>query len=219
MKRRSVVFIIVVLVFLTSLPVLGTTWIDETRSVNANDSTGWIIEPNAESTVYISFLVIDGVDISLLVFDHYNYLNWTDGSSSETIIERINTEQDSIAFSAEYSQIYFVILDNKDNLNSVDVEIIVQDSPIESGTTDDTPKIITLIIFGIIITIGILLSIFIWLRKRGKSREEIVSSSTHKTKKLQNEPTKGWFCQNCKNKVVDIEEYCSYCGHRIYRKP
>jgi DNA-directed RNA polymerase subunit RPC12/RpoP len=104
--------------------------------------------------------------------------------------------------------------------NSVDVEIIVQDSPIESGTFEGTPTIITLISFGIIFTIGIAVLAVILLGKRGQSKKEYSTGLITKTKKLQIEKTskaKGWFCPNCKNKVVDVEEYCSYCGHRIYR--
>ncbi len=100
--------------------------------------------------------------------------------------------------------------------------MIVQDSPIESGSFEGTPTIITLIIFSIIFTIGIASLAVILLRKRGQSEEESLTGSTIKTKKLQIEKTsdaKGWLCPNCKKKVVDVEEYCSYCGHRIYKKP
>jgi DNA-directed RNA polymerase subunit RPC12/RpoP len=220
MKRISVASIIVFLVILTSQSVLGTTWVDETRAVSAYDSNGWVIATNDESTVYISFLVINGSDVSLRIFDHYNYLNWSDGFDSESVIERINTEQDSVAFYVEYGQHYYIILDNRDSPNSVDVEIIVQDSPIESGTFEGTPTIITLISFGIIFTIGIAVLAVILLGKRGQSKKEYSTGLITKTKKLQIEKTskaKGWFCPNCKNKVVDVEEYCSYCGHRIYR--
>ncbi len=212
----------VALVFLASQSVLGTTWVDETRVVSAFDWNGWVITTNDDTSVYISFRVINGSDISLYVFDHENYLNWSDGFSSETVIERINSEQDSIAFSVEYRQNFYIILDNRDNPISVDVEVIVQDSPIESGSFEGTPTIITLIIFGIIFTIGIAFLAVILLRKRGQSKEEASTGSTFKTKKLQIEKAskaKGWFCPNCKKKVVDVEEYCSYCGHRIYKNP
>ncbi len=209
-----------ILVFLFSQSVFGTTWINETRAVSAYDSNGWFIEVLDDTSVYISFSVINGSDISLRVFDFDNYLNWTNGFSSESVIERINTEQDSIAFPVVYGQNFHIILDNKDNPNSVDVEIIVQDSPIESGTFEGKLTIITLIIFGIIFTIGIAVLAVLMLRKRGQSKEEVLAGSSYKTKSLQSEQTsktEGWFCHKCKNKVVDIEEYCSYCGHRIYR--
>lgn len=222
MKRKSVVFIMVVLVFLASQPVLGITWVNETRSVSAYDSNGWIITANDDTSVYIFFQVYNGSDISLRVFDYENYLNWSDGYSSETVIERINSEQDSIAFSVEYGRNFYIILDNRDNPISVDVEVIVQDSPIESGSFEGTPTIITLIIFGIIFTIGIAFLAVLLLRKREQSKEEASTGSTIKTKKLQIEKTsitKGWFCPNCKKKLVDVEEYCSFCGHKIYRNP
>ena len=211
-----------VLAVLTSQSVHGITWVNEIRAVSANDSNGWIITATAESSVYIYFQVINGSDISLLVFDHNNYLNWSDGFVSESVIERLNTEQDSIAFSVEYGQDFYIILDNRDNYNSVDVEIIVQDSPIGSGTFEGTPTIITLIVFGTIFTIGVTVLSVILLRKRGQSKEESLTGSTSKVKSLQIEKTskaKGWFCPNCKKKCVDVEEYCSYCGHRIYKKP
>ncbi|MCK4896130.1 MAG: zinc ribbon domain-containing protein [Candidatus Heimdallarchaeota archaeon] len=222
MRRRSVIFVIVILVFLTSQSVHGITWVNETRSVSAYDSNGWVITITAESSVYIFFQVFNGSDISLRVFDYDNYLNWSNGYSSETVIERINSEQDSIAFSVENVRNFYIILDNRDNSISVDVEVIVQDSPIESGSFEGTPTIITLIIFGIIFTIGIVVLAIILLRKRGQSKEESSTGSTTKTKKLQIEKTskaKGWFCPNCKKKVIDVEEYCSYCGHRIYKNP
>ena len=222
MKRKSIAFVLVVLVVLTSQSVHGITWVNEIRSVSSNDSNGWVITTTSESSVYIFFQVINGTDISLLVFDHYNYLNWSDGFGSESVIERLNTEQDSIAFSVEFGQDFYIILDNRDNYNSVDVEIIVQDTPIESGSFEGTPTFITLIVFGTIFTIGIAVLAVILLRKRRQSKEESLTSSTSKVKSLQIEKTskaKGWFCPNCKKKYVDVEEYCSYCGHRIYKKP
>jgi len=222
MKKKSIICILVFLVFLASQSVHGTTWVNETRSISAYGSNGWVIATNDESSVYISFQVINGSDISLHAFDYSNYMNWSNGFSSESVIERINTEQDSIAFPVVRGQNFYIILDNKDNPNSVVVEIIVQDSPIESGTVEGKLTIITLIIFGIIFTISIALLTVILLRKREQSKEEVLTSSTSKAKRLQSEQTskdKGWFCPNCKKKVVDIEEYCSYCGHRIYSNP
>lgn len=113
MRRKSIIFVIVVLVFLTSQSVHGITWVNETRSVSAYDSNGWVITTTAETSVYIFFQVYNGSDISLRVFDYDNYLNWSDGYSSETVIERINSEQDSIAFSVEYGRNFYIILDNK----------------------------------------------------------------------------------------------------------
>ncbi|MCK5141332.1 MAG: zinc ribbon domain-containing protein [Candidatus Heimdallarchaeota archaeon] len=222
MRRRSVIFVIVILVFLTSQSVHGITWVNETRSVSAYDSNGWVITITAESSVYIFFQVFNGSDISLRVFDYDNYLNWSNGYSSETVIERINSEQDSIAFSVENVRNFYIILDNRDNSISVDVEVIVQDSPIESGSFEGTPTIITLIIFGIIFALGVVFLTALLLRKKGQSKKESSTGSTTKTKKPQIEKAskaKGWFCPNCKKKVVDVEEYCSYCGHRIYKNP
>ncbi len=222
MRRKSIIFVIVVLAVLTSQSVHGITWVNETRSVSAYDSNGWIVTAASESSVYIFFQVLDGSDISLRVFDYYNYINWSDGFGSESVIERLNTEQDSIAFSVTYGKDFYIILDNRDNSNSVDVEIIVQDSPIESGSFEGTPTIITLIVFGVIFTFGITVLTVILLRKRWQSKEESSTSSISKAKRLQSEQTletEGWSCPNCKKKVVDVEEYCSYCGYRIYKKP